>query len=121
MLKKQDRWDLKFLPMIPIPGVVPLMVPYIFEKGEAGEMRTGSLEKSYRFLSPAAKSGSFDGMICTSWDDDDLHNQMWMMHFVNAAAWSWNGSAPSLDEFRKSFFTNYYGKSQQVWMNFSSS
>ena len=49
-------------------------------------------------------------MICTSWDDDDLHNQMWMMHFVNAAAWSWNGSAPQLDEFKKSFFINYYGK-----------
>jgi hexosaminidase len=32
------------------------------------------------------------------------------MHFVNAAAWSWNGSAPQLDEFRKSFFINYYGK-----------
>jgi len=36
-------------------------------------------------------------MICTSWDDDDLHNQMWMMHFVNAVAWSWNGSKPSLE------------------------
>lgn len=94
----------------PNPGVVPLMVPYNFEKGEAGEMRPGSLEKSYRFLSPAAKSGSFNGMICTSWDDDGLHNQMWMMHFVNSAAWSWNGSEPTLDEFRESFFLNYYGK-----------
>ena len=94
----------------PNPGVVPMMVPYNFEKGEAGEMRPGSLEKSYRFLSPAAGSGSFAGMICTSWDDDDLHNQMWMMHFINAAAFSWNGSVPQLDEFRKSFFINYYGK-----------
>lgn len=93
----------------PNPGVVPMMVPYFFEKGEAGEMRTGSLEKSYRFLSPAAQSGSFDGMICTSWDDDDLHNQMWMMHFINAAAWSWSGSKPTLDEFRQSFFASYYG------------
>jgi hypothetical protein len=93
----------------PNPGVVPMMVPYNFEKGEAGEMRPGSLEKSYRFLSPAAKSGSFNGMICTSWDDDGLHNQMWMMHFLNSAAWSWNGNAPSLDEFRESFFLNYYG------------
>jgi hypothetical protein len=93
----------------PNPGVVPMMVPYMFEKGEAGEIRTGSLEKSYRFLSPAAQSGSFDGMICTSWDDDDLHNQMWMMHFINAATWSWNGSKPTLDEFRESFFINYYG------------
>jgi hypothetical protein len=95
----------------PNPCVVPLMVPYNYEKGDAGEMRTGSLEKSYRFLSSAAKTGTFDGMICTSWDDDDLHNQMWMMHFINAAAWSWNGSKPSPDEFRESFFTSYYGSS----------
>jgi hypothetical protein len=95
----------------PNPGVVPLMVPYDFEKGEKGEERTGSLEKSYRFLSHAAKSGSFDGMICTSWDDDDLHNQMWMMHFINSAAWSWNGSEPSLDRFRESFYKSYYGTS----------
>jgi hexosaminidase len=94
----------------PNPGVVPLMVPYYFEKGDEGELRKGSLEKSYRFLSPIAKSETVDGMICTSWDDDDLHNQMWMMHFVNAAAWSWNGSGPSLDEFREAFFGDYYGK-----------
>lgn len=94
----------------PNPGVVPLMVPYYFEKGDGGETRTGSLEKSYGFISLAARSGVFNGMICTSWDDDDLHNQMWMMHFINAAAWSWNGSSPSLDEFTASFFTDYYGK-----------
>jgi hexosaminidase len=93
----------------PNPGVVPLMVPYNFEKGESGEKKIGSLEKSYGYLSSASKSGAFDGMICTSWDDDDLHNQMWMMHFVNAAAISWNGSAPSPDEFRKSYFSSYYG------------
>ncbi len=95
----------------PNPGVVPLMVPYNFEMGEGGKLRQGSLEKSYNFLSPAAKKGIFDGMICTSWDDDALHNQMWMMHFINAAAWSWNGSNPSLDEFRESFYQSYYGSS----------
>ncbi len=95
----------------PNPGVVPMMVPYYFEKSESGENRPGSLEKSYRFLSHAAKSGIFNGMICTSWDDDGLHNQAWMMHFVNAAAWSWNGSKPSLDEFRQTFYNNYYGSS----------
>lgn len=95
----------------PNPGVVPLMIPYDYEKGENGEKKTGSLEKSYRFLSPAAKSGSYHGMICTSWDDDDLHNQMWMMHFVNAAACSWNGSNPSMNEFEESFFKSYYGES----------
>jgi len=34
-----------------------------------------------------------------------------MMHFINAAAWSWNNSKPSLDEFIKAFFINYYGES----------
>ncbi len=95
----------------PNPGVVPMMVPYDFEKSESGENRPGSLENSYRFLTHAAKSGVFDGMICTSWDDDGLHNQMWMMHFVNAAACSWNGSGPSLNEFRETYFKNYYGSS----------
>ncbi len=61
-------------------------------KREKGEIKTGSLEKSNRFISSAATSGLFDGMISTSWDDDDLHNQMWMQHFVNAAACSWNGN-----------------------------
>jgi hypothetical protein len=97
----------------PNPGVVPMMVPYDFEKGESGEMKKGSLEKSYGYISSASKTGIFDGMICTSWDDDDLHNQMWMMRFVNAAAWSWNGSNPSLDEFRTSFYSSYYGNSSK--------
>lgn len=94
----------------PNPGVVPLMIPYNFEKGETGDMRIGSLEKSYRYLSSAAGSGTFDGMICTSWDDDDLHNQMWMMHFVNAAGCSWNGAERAPDEFRESFYSSYYGR-----------
>jgi len=97
----------------PNPGVVPMMVPYVFEKGEGGEKRTGSLQKSWSFLSNAARSGAYDGMICTSWDDDGLHNQMWIMHFINAATWSWNGSQPTLDEFRESFFGSYYGTTAQ--------
>jgi predicted amidohydrolase len=108
-IKEAKSLGYKVFAYDPNPGVVPMMVPYIFEKSENGEERPGSLEKSGRFLSHAAKSGTFDGMICTSWDDDDLHNQMWMMHFINAAAWSWNGSAPSPEEFRDSFFKNYYG------------
>ncbi|MBK9391804.1 MAG: family 20 glycosylhydrolase [Bacteroidetes bacterium] len=94
----------------PNPCVVPLMVPYTFEKGETGNILPGSLEKSHNFLTSAAKTGIFDGMICTSWDDDGLHNQMWMMHFVNAAACSWNGSTDR-DEFMESYFKDYYGRS----------
>ena len=69
----------------------------------------GALEKSYRFISSAAVSGNYDGMINTSWDDDDIHNQMWMMSWVNSAEYSWSGSKPALDEFKASFFKNYYG------------
>lgn len=108
-VKEARSMGFKVFAYDPNPGVVPLMVPYVFEKGEEGKVRAGSLEKSYRFLSHAAKSGAFDGMISTSWDDDGLHNQMWMLHFINAAAWSWNGSKPTLEEFRRSFFTRYYG------------
>jgi len=100
----------------PNPGVVPLMVPYAFEKSEEGEIQEGSLEKSYQFLSSAARSGAFNGMISTSWDDSGLHNQAWMMHFINAAAYSWNGDNPSLDEFRESYYSSYYGQ-QQTNMN----
>jgi hexosaminidase len=93
----------------PNPSVVPMMVPYYFELSEKKEPRPGSLEKSRSFLTDAAKSGKFNGMICTSWDDDDAHNQMWMMHFVNAATYSWNHEGPSEDQFRNSFFKDYYG------------
>jgi len=95
----------------PNPAVVPMMVPYYFELGEKKEPRPGSLEKSRNFLIDAAKSGKFNGMICTSWDDDDAHNQMWMMHFINAATYSWNHDGPSEDQFRTAFFTSYYGTS----------
>jgi hexosaminidase len=94
----------------PNPGVVPLMVPYMFEIREGGQTSTGSLEKSFNHLTSFIKSGYFDGMICTSWDDAGLHNQAWMMRFVNAAEWSWSASNPSLEEFIDDFFLNYYGE-----------
>ena len=71
------------------------------------------MEDSYNLLSSGAKSGAFDGMINTSWDDSGLHNQMWMLSFVTSAQYSWNGSAPGLDEFEDSFFTSYYGSQAQ--------
>ena len=64
------------------------------------------------FLSSAARTGIFNGMISTSWDDSDLHNQAWMMHFVNAAACSWNGNNPSVGEFSESFYSSYFGQKQ---------
>ena len=110
-VKEAKALEYKVFAYDPNPGVVPMMVPYIFEKGEAGEMKTGSLEKSNRFLSSAAGTGLFDGIISTSWDDDDLHSQMWMLHFINAASCSWNARGPSSDKLRQSFFLDYYGKS----------
>jgi hypothetical protein len=94
----------------PNPGVVPLMVPYMLEIREGGQTRTGSLEKSYNHLTSSTNSGCFDGMINTSWDDAGLHNQSWMMSFINAAEWSWSANNPTLEEFTNKFFLNYYGE-----------
>ena len=48
-------------------------------------------------------------MVNTSWDDSGLHNQVWMLSFVTSAQYSWNATAPGLEEFENSFFQNYYG------------
>ncbi len=93
----------------PNPGVVPLMVPYMFRIREGGNRVPGSLENSYNHLVPSTQSGYFDGMINTSWDDAGLHNQAWMMSFINSAEWSWSAGAPTLDEFISTYFMNYYG------------
>ncbi len=92
----------------PNPGIEHLFLPYFYKERDAGK-EEGSLEDSYKFLTATAQSGVFDGMIATSWDDSGLHNQMWMLRFATAAAFSWNGSEPKLGEFRTSFFKNYYG------------
>ncbi|MEQ9287184.1 MAG: beta-N-acetylhexosaminidase [Cyclobacteriaceae bacterium] len=92
----------------PNPGLEPLFLPYHFRK------RTiGCMEDSYNLLTTASKSGAFDGMINTSWDDSGLHNQMWMLSFVTSAQYSWNATAPGLDEFEDSFFKSYYGAEVQ--------
>lgn len=96
----------------PNPGVEPLFLPYFFRKpNDFGPERIiGSLENSYNYLTSHLGRNIFDGVICTSWDDSGLHNQVWMMRFAAAASFSWNASAPSLSEFISSFFNNYYGK-----------
>lgn len=92
----------------PNPGLEPLFLPYHFRR------RTiGCMEDSYNLLSSGAKSGAFDGMINTSWDDSGLHNQMWMLSFVTSAQYSWNGTAPGVEEFEDSFFNSYYGTKVQ--------
>lgn len=97
----------------PNPGIEPLFLPYFYRlRGEGNEEREveNCLERSYDPVHQAATSGQFDGMINTSWDDSGLHNQMWMMSFINAAEWSWSGNKPSLDEFIDKYFLNYYGE-----------
>ncbi len=44
-------------------------------------------------------------MLNPSWDDSGLHNQVWMMSFINSAEFSWSGSHPSLDEFSREIFS----------------
>lgn len=94
----------------PNPGLEPLFLPYKFRQ-KGNKIVTGSMENSYQLLTSAAVSGTFDGMINTSWDDSGLHNQMWMLSFVTSAEYSWSGSKPSLQEFETSFYKNYYGPS----------
>ena len=96
----------------PNPGIEPLFLPYFYRlRGEGDEEREveNCLQRSYNPVHQAASSGIFDGMINTSWDDSGLHNQAWMMSFINSAEWSWSGNNPSLDEFIDKFFLNYYG------------
>ena len=97
----------------PNPGIEPLFLPYFFKlKGEGADETEvdNCLQRSHNEVSLAAISGHFDGMINTSWDDSGLHNQVWMMSFINSAEWSWSGANPSLEEFIDKFFLNYYGE-----------
>jgi hypothetical protein len=97
----------------PNPGIEGLFLPYYFKQDDDGQRRESSVEDSYKFLTATTRSGAFDGMISTSWDDSGLHNQVWMLRFATAAAYSWNGDAPALDEFRDSFFKSYYGPAEK--------
>jgi len=103
----------------PNPGIEHLFLPYLYRVRE-GKTVDSCLENSYRTLATAAPSGIFEGMVCTSWDDSGLHNQMWMMRFVHAAEYSWNGNAPTHAEFVDKYFTNFYGPEatdlRELWM-----
>lgn len=106
--KKAKSLGYKVFFYVPNPGIEPLFLPYSYRIRD-GKRTTGCLEHSYNSLKEAAASGAFDGMIRTSWDDAGLHNQMWMLCFLNAAEFSWNGETPGLEEFKETFFKNYYG------------
>ena len=98
----------------PNPGLEPLFLPYHFKMtsnriSSSPRKVKGSLKDSYDLLTASANSGLFHGMVNTSWDDSGLHNQMWMLSFATSAQYSWNATAPGLEEFENSFFQNYYG------------
>lgn len=93
----------------PNPGIEQLFLPYFYTQGD-GIRKEGSLKMSYNFLTSTLGNGVFDGVIRTSWDDAGLPMQAWMLCFATTAAYSWNASAPSLNEFTSTFFKNRYGK-----------
>ena len=97
----------------PNPGIEPLFLPYFLKlrgEGDQEHEAENALSSSHAVISAAAKSGYFDGMINTSWDDSGLHNQVWMLSFINSAEWAWSGDRPTLEEFTEKFFRNYYGE-----------
>jgi len=103
----------------PNPGIEHLFLPYFYRL--RGPKETANcLTSSRRTLSTAAQSGLYEGMVCTSWDDSGLHNQVWMMRFVHAAEDSWSGGGSTLDEFIDKYFASYYGKKaadlKELWM-----
>jgi len=91
----------------PNPGIEHLFLPYFYRENERHPGTT--LENAYETLTTAALSGLYEGMVCASWDDSGLHNQAWMMRFVNAAEYAWSGRGPTLEEFIDKYFENYYG------------
>ena len=74
-----------------------------------GRERRGSFHDTAETISTAARAGSVNGSITTSWDDSGLHNQMWMPRFVCAGAYSWNADGPCVDRWTRVFFANYFG------------
>ncbi|MCK5694586.1 MAG: hypothetical protein KAI08_17095, partial [Bacteroidales bacterium] len=97
----------------PNPGIETLFLPYFYRlrgEGEDEKEVETCLQRSRDEVALAAISGNFTGMINTSWDDAGLHNQMWMLSFINSAEWSWSGNNPTLEEFTEKFFLNYYGE-----------
>lgn len=92
----------------PNPGIEHLFLPYFYREDEKGPTQP-HLERSYEVLTEASRSGMFRGMISTSWNCSGVHNQIWMLRYITAAEYSWNGNGPDLDEFVDSYFINYYG------------
>jgi hexosaminidase len=92
----------------PNPGIEHLFLPYFYRENLKGPTQP-HMEASYSVLTEAAKSGKYKAMISTSWNCSGVHNQIWMLRYITAAGYSWNGKAPGLEEFKETYFKNYYG------------
>ena len=92
----------------PNPGIEHLFLPYFYRE-RFDKQIDPHLERSYNELTKASKSGKYEGMISTSWNCSGVHNQIWMLRYITAAEYSWNGANPKLDEFTDKYFVNYYG------------
>ena len=92
----------------PNPGIEHLFLPYFYRENEKGSIQP-HLEDSYSVLTEASLSGKYKGMITTSWNCSGVHNQIWMLRYITAAGYSWNGKAPGLEEFKETYFRSYYG------------
>lgn len=107
--KKARSLGFKVYAYDPNPGIEHLFLPYFYKEDDDEAKVKGCLQDSYEFLKTISNAGAFDGMISTSWDDSGLHNQVWMLRFATAAAFSWNGNGPAANEFQDAFFKDYYG------------
>ena len=92
----------------PNPGIEHLFLPFFYRE-TIYNVYGSHLERSYKWLSTAALSGIYQGMISTSWNCSGVHNQIWMLRYITAAEYSWSGQGPDLDEFEDKYFINYYG------------
>ena len=92
----------------PNPGIEHLFLPYFYRENLEGPTQP-HMEASYSELTEAARSGKYKGMISTSWNCSGVHNQIWMLRYITAAGYSWNGKEPGLEEFKETWFKNYYG------------
>lgn len=97
----------------PNPGIEQLFLPYFFVKNGRGQMEEGALEASVKFLQNNLGKNVFDGVIRTNWDDSGLPMQAWTLCFATTAAYSWNVSGYSMEEFATAFMRQRYGAGEK--------
>lgn len=103
----------------PNTGVTPLIdfsLPWVKSTmwgTGSGQAWVGGFARTADAFSRAARDGSVQGSITTSWDDSGLHNQMFMPHFICACEYSWNPEGTELNAWIDRFYTHYFGPQAQ--------